>query len=385
MKAVVTGMIATYPVGGVVWDYGQYLLGLQRLGFDVHYLEDTGLDAWDRLSRSYSDQEGGSVRYLADELGALSPELASRWHLRRPDGSTAGMSAEAFARVLSEAVLFLNVSGGTLLRPEYAACGCTVLIDTDPGWNHYLNYPAWDANPGWQGALGWRGHDHHFTYAEGLGRPECALPCLGVTWRTTRPPVCLDRWERTADGAAWTTLMTWATHPTVRDAAGRVYGDKHLEFALIEDLPVEVPDVPFELVVKSDTPHERWEASGWVWRSPEAASATARDYRTFVQASRGELSVAKNVYVATRSGWFSCRSSCYLAAGRPVVVQDTGFSQWLPTGLGLLTFTDREGAVEAVRKVEADYAAHADAAREVAVEHFGAERVLGDLLRQVGL
>jgi hypothetical protein len=385
MRAVVTGMIATYPVGGVVWDYGQYALGLERLGWDVYYLEDTGWQAYDPDKGEYGDDYAYGVRFLAQSLAALSPTLAQRWHVRDMHGRAYGVEAVEFARVVADADLFLNVSGGTLLRDAYMACPRKVLIDSDPGWNQFVNFPKWDAQPGWQGSHGYRAHDHFFTYAERMGAPDCALPTMGLAWHPTRPPVVMDCWQPQPPAETWTTVMTWDNFRKPIEHGGRTYGTQERAGAKVEALP---PQVPARLEIAAGgltAPRDRWRALGWSVVDSHGVSRTPEEYRGYIQRSRGEFSVAKNVYVDTRCGWFSCRSVCYLAAGRPVVVQDTGFSELLPTGRGLLAFSDLTSAAEAVRAVEADYAAHARAAREIAATHFSSEAVLGDLLKKIGL
>jgi hypothetical protein len=385
-RAVVTGMIATYPVGGVVWDYGQYLLGLESLGFDVIYLEDTGGPVYDPVSREYGDDCNYSVTYLANALRALSTSFEGRWHFRAADGQSYGLSRQAINEEIKQADLFLNVSGGTLMRDEYLSNRCKVLIDSDPGWNHFVNFPKWDASPGWQGTHGYRAHDHFFTYAERIGASDCLLPDLDLTWQRTRPPVAIDRWKADAKGKTWTTVMTWNNFQKPVEHDGRRYGTKELEFPKIEELPRLCPAESFMLAVGgSEPPVTRWRELGWEVIDSHAVSGTVNDYRDFVQGSRGEISVAKNLYVATRSGWFSCRSACYLAAGLPVVVQDTGFSDFLPTGIGLMAFSNGQQAAEAVRQVAADYNRHRVAAREVARECFAADYVVGDILVRVGL
>jgi hypothetical protein len=255
-----------------------------------------------------------------------------------------------------------------------------VLIDTDPGWNHFVNYPKWDANPGWQGTHGFRAHDHFFTYAERIGRPDCLLPTLGISWHPTRPPVVLDRWNSTGIGRAWTTVMTWDNFRRKIDYQGVTYGTKELEFSKVEVVPSLV-SAPMELAIGGNgAPRERWKQGGWSVVESETISRTANDYRDYIQNSRGEFSVAKNIYVATRSGWFSCRSVCYLAAGLPVIIQDTGFSEVIPCGRGLVGFVDRSQAVAAIQLVETDYADHATAAREVARNFFDSRLVLNGLL-----
>lgn len=385
MKAIVTGMIASYPVGGVLWDYAQYALGLERLGFEVFYLEDTGWQTYDPRIGEYGEDCSYSVEFLKTSLAALSPTLGARWRFRNMDGTSYGLGDEAFAEAVRSADLFLNVSGGTLLRDEYMPCRRKVLIDSDPGWNHFRNYPRWDANPGWQGSQGFRAHDFFFTYAERIGKPGCNLPDFGLAWQPTRPPVVMDCWQAEPPGKKWTTVMTWKNFQETIEYHGKTYGTKEMEFGRIEALPRSTK-AELEMAVGGDTaPRDRWRALGWSVVESQDVSRTAEDYRRYIQRSRGELSVAKNVYVATGSGWFSCRSVCYLAAGLPVVVQDTGFSEFIPTSEGLLTFTNLDEAVRGIESVEGDYGRHQRAARRMARTHFSSDVVLGNLLKRIGL
>ena len=380
MKAIVTGMIATYPVGGVAWDYGQYALGLERMGFEVFYLEDTGCPSYDPAAKCYGEDCSYAVHFLEEALRQLSPQLGDRWHYRSADGQTFGLSADEIERIAGESALFLNVSGSTLLRASYMGCPCKILIDTDPGWNHFVNYPKWDANPGWQDSFGFRAHDYFFTYAERIGRQDCELPALGISWQPTRPPVVLDCWQPRPPGDTWTTVMTWNNFCQPIPGQNKVYGTKELEFGRVETLPARAP-VRLEVAVGGASPPiERWRALGWSVIDSHSISQTMDDYRRYIVSSRGEFSVAKNVYAATQSGWFSCRSVCYLAAGRPVVVQDTGCRETVPVGEGLLVFSTLEEAVAALASVEADYAFHQARARELAKTHFEASVVLGSLL-----
>ena len=385
-RAIVTGMIATYPVGGVAWDYGQYLLGLQDLGYDVWYLEDTGIETYDPIAQTYSEDCGYALQFLKETLPRLTPHLANQWAFRDMAGNLHGIGESRLNQLMKESDLLLNVSGGTLLREAYMANSCKVLIDSDPGWNQFVNYPRWDAQPGWQGTHGFRAHDYHFTYAERLGRADCLLPDLGIKWLPTRPPVVLDRWHSADPGSKWTTVMTWNNFRKPVEYQGKNYGTKEREFAKIETIPTMRDDAVFEIAVGgSDPPVARWHDLGWQIVDAQSVSLTLEDYRNYLQSSRGELSVAKNLYIDTRSGWFSCRSVCYLAAGRPVVVQDTGFSDFLPVGEGLFAFDDGEQALTAIDQIQSDYQRQQQAAREVAAECFDARRVLSDLLRHIGL
>jgi hypothetical protein len=380
--AIVCGMIGTFPVGGVVWDYGQYVLGLQRLGFDVFYLEDTGAYGYDHEKGDYVPDGAAAASYLDAELAALG-DPPPRWHLRAYDGTRYGTDEDELAEALASAAVLVNVSGSAILRDEYLQVPVKVLIDTDPGWNHFVRFPAHDAGglPG----HGFRAHDSFFTYAERMGRADCPLPTFDLPWRPTRPPVVLDCWQQEPPGEAWTTVLSWDNYRQPLEHGGRTYGSKEQEMRHIEALP-GATGLRLEIAAGGVRPPvRRWRELGWSVVDSMAISTTARLYRSYVQSSRGELSIAKNVYVDTRSGWFSCRSVCYLAAGRPAVVQDTGFSQCVKTGEGLIAFANAVDAEAGLRLVEADYQHHALAARTVAETEFASDRVLGDLLHEAGV
>jgi hypothetical protein len=378
-------MIATYPVGGVAWDYGQYALGLERLGWEVFYLEDNGCETYDPVKGEYGPDPSFGIWFLEQSLSQLSPTLGERWHFRAADGSSYGFPAERLRSLVAGADLFLNVSGGTLLRDEYMANRCKVMIDSDPGWNHFVNFPRWDANPGWQGTHGYRAHDHFFTYAERIGSPDCNLPAMGLNWKPTRPPVVMDCWKPQPPAEKWTTVMTWNNFSRPVEYQGQTFGTKEVEFWKVEGLPSRI-ERPLELAVGgSSPPIEHWRELGWNVVDSHSVSATVDCYRDYIAQSRGEFSVAKNLYAATRSGWFSCRSVCYLAAGRPCIVQDTGFSGIIPTGRGLFAFDTLEEAVAAFVVVERDYSIHQRGAIETARDWFDVPVVLGNLLKAVGV
>jgi hypothetical protein len=378
MKAVVTGMIATYPVAGVLWDYVQYVLGFERLGFVVYYLEDTGLE-------SYAENPAA---YLESSLAWFAPGLKRRWHYRAANGASSGMPREELAAAIAEADVFVNVSGGCLMRDEYVGARNRLLIDTDPGLNHFVNFPKWDAAPGWQGTHGYRAHDFFFTYAGNLGRPGCPLPDLGIRWHATQPPVVMDLWDAPAPSDRWTTVMSWNPFRHYHEVIvhdGAVYGAKEIEFQKFQTLPGRVSAKLEVAVGGADAPVSEWRKLGWNVVEAGPISSDPARYRDYIQDSRGEFSVAKNIYVATHCGWFSCRSVCYLAAGLPVIVQDTGFPELIPTGEGLLAFSTLDDAVGGIEAVESDHPRHRRAARELARTHFASEVVIGAMLRQIGL
>jgi hypothetical protein len=385
VRAVVAGMIGTFPIGGVAWDYGQYILGLERLGFDVFYLEDNGCWSYDGDSGTYSENGAYGAAFIQSALVDIGSRFGPRWHFRAADGTTYGVSHDAAVHAVAGADVLVNVSGATLLRPEYRDCRRTILIDTDPGWNHFVVFPRADARSDDDQATGYRAHDSFFTYASRIGDPACNLPDLGLDWRRTRPPVVLDAWQPRPPGATWTTVLSWDNYEEPVVVGDLRFGSKADELAPLLDLPRRT-SATLELALGGARPPiDELRGHGWLVVDGPDVTRTAARYRDYIASSRGELSVAKNVYVATGSGWFSCRSACYLAAGRPVVVQDTGFSASLPTGVGLLAFRTPKEAVAALETVEADYETHAAAAREFAARHLDATVVLAQMLEEAGV
>jgi hypothetical protein len=271
--------------------------------------------------------------------------------------------------------------------PDELPPGCVkIFLDTDPGYNQILLSErfSWSENvERW--CAGVADHDRFFTYGENINQSDCLVPSLGLDWRTTRMPVVLDLWElpnppSLSSGGRWTTVMSWSEFAGPLVLKGVEYRSKGAEFEKLIDLPSRT-DLPLCIAVGgAQAPFERLQSHGWKVIDGPQATLTPEDYRAFIARSRGEVSPAKQVYVALRTGWFSCRSACYLAAGRPVVVQDTGFSSHLPVGDGILPFDSAEAAAEACQRAEADLAHHARSAREVAATCFEAGGVLQRLV-----
>jgi len=384
MQAIVGGLMGSFPLGGVGWDYGQYVLGLHRLGFDVTYLEDTGWMAYDPVAQDDVESFASGARFVDATLSRLDPALSGRFHIRDMNGGTYGISPEELEELIASCDLFLNVSGAVLLREDYLRARNKVLIDTDPGWNHFHRFPQQQALRASRGQPGLEAHDHFFTYAERMGRPDCTLPTFGWDWHPTRPPVVLDEWAPEGTAERWTTVMMWEPYMQRIVHDGVTYGTKDVSFAKIATLPA-LTGAPLEVAVGGDAPRDEWAAQGWSVLDSTAISQTADAYRAYLASSRGEFSVAKHVYVATASGWFSCRTVCYLAAGRPAIVQDTGFGELIGAHDGLFPWSDVDDARAALREVETDYSAHAEGARALAEERFDSDLVLGEMLERMGM
>jgi hypothetical protein len=370
-------------MAGVAWQALHYLVGFERLGFDVHYVEDSGAAPYDPRTGGKTDDPSYSVAYVRDVMRRVGFE--ERWvYLDMGRNETYGLGRARLDALYREAVAIVNLCGATAPRAEHRQGARLLYVETDPVYEQLRI------------ALGERAsldflasHDVLFTYGENLGAADCPVPLERFTWRATRPPVVLEEWATRFDPGAthFTSIASWENTGKDITYGGVTYQwSKHTNFLRFLDLPRRVPERfriamnPLDAAVAA-----RITAAGWELTDPAPISSDVDRYRAFVQSSRGEFTVAKDIYVRPRSGWFSDRSVCYLAAGKPVVTQDTGFGKFVPAGQGLLAYATMEEAVEALRQVDADYAAHAAAARAVAEEHFAAERVLARLLADAGL
>lgn len=386
MRIVVTGLVATYPLGGVSWDYLAYVDGFRRLGAEVFYLEDTGGWFYQPERETFGEDAAANLAYLRRAL-AVVDAADLQWAVRAPDGTVHGPGAGGIAAACRDADLFLNVSGACWLREEYRGARRTAYLDTDPGFTQATLQAvdedrASDAQR-FSAAL-IRRHDRFLTFAEAIDDPRCRVPRCGLDWRPTRQPIVLDRWPLVPAPAAgrYTTVMSWAHGNAAPVIDGRVLGGKDVEMQRFLSLP-RLAGVPLELATGGRPPVETLAAEGWQVVDAYARSGSMDAYQRYLQQSRGEWSVAKQVYVALHSGWFSTRSAAYLASGRPVVVQDTGWSDHYPCGEGLFAFATIEEAAAALRAIEREQARHAAAARAVAERELAAERVLTRLLDAV--
>ena len=385
-RIIVTGLVGLHPVGGVAWDYLQYVIGFMRLGYDVYYHEDTWSWPYHPVRRQNTDEGDYSAAFIQAFLAQYAPELKDRWHYLHLHETSYGMGPARFDEIAASADWFLNLSGACLI-PDALSPGCVkVFIDTDPGYNQIMlsERLQWSENVDrWCASV--REHDQHVTYAENIDGQDCTVPRLDFDWKTTRMPVVLDLWDPVCskarpNDAPWTTVMTWSAFKGRLLYKGEEYGSKAQEFERLIKLPQRVATRLKVAVGGVDAPRERLSSHGWEAVDGPEATLTAEQYRAFIGDSKGEFSVAKHVYVAMRTGWFSCRSACYLAAGRPAVVQETGFSKVIPSGEGLIAFSSLEEAAEAICRVEDDYGRHARSARTIAETYFDSDKVLPALL-----
>ena len=373
LTVVVLGIAGQSPFAGVAWQA-------------LHYVEDTGEWPFDPERNAITDDPAYTVGYL----GRLMAErgLGERWAYRSAarEGRVFGLSDAALAQVLARADVLVNVTAATVLRDEHLRVPVRIYLETDPV------LPQIEIAQGTRFTIDFLGaHTHHCTFGENLGTPWCPIPTGPFAYRPTRQPVVLDWWAASGRAGSGrlrlTTVASW--RQTGKDIAwnGQVYAwSKHRQFARFVEVP-RGTGADFELALTRVDPGAlaQLRANGWTVEDAVALSREPKPYRDYIQASGAEFTVAKDQYVLPRSGWFSDRSACYLAAGKPVVTQDTGFGRVLPTGRGLFAFDSIDGARAAVDAIAADYARHAAAAREIAAEYFGAERVLARLLATAGL
>jgi len=375
LRIVVSGLVGHHPLGGMTWHYVQYLLGLTRLGHDVYYLEDTGKWPYDPARGEEVENCAFNVGYVAGVMSHFG--LRDRWAYR--GGAPArwfGLPDREREDVLRSADLLINVSGSLGRPQEYRQVRRLAYVDTDPV---FTQVGIARGRPGFRDRVD--AHDVHFSFGERVAESG---PATGHRWRPTRQPVVLDEWHPAAPRRdAFTTVMNWKakSRPAVHD--GRSYGQKDVEFSRFLDLPGRVAPIVLEVAANAgrgrQAPNDLLRARGWRVVDPEGLCLDFASYRRYVESSMAEWSVAKHGYVEGQAGWFSERSACYLAAGRPVVLQDTGFSAVLPVGEGIVPFSTMDEAAAAVREVGGHYPRHAAAARAIAEEYFDSDKVLGRL------
>ncbi|NTU47509.1 MAG: hypothetical protein HGA84_00715 [Syntrophobacteraceae bacterium] len=383
-KIIVFGIIFWYPLAGVTYQFLHYLVGLRRLGYDPYYVEDSGRWIYDPLSFDFSPDASANIAAVAPILEAHG--FADRWAFRGsyPGGRCYGMTEEQLLQLYREADAFLNVTASQELREEHMACPRRIYVESDP---FAVQIKVAQGDEPTIKAL--EAHDTLFTFGENLGAPDCSVPVDRFTWLPTRQPVAIELWDNPyppAAGTAFSTITTWHNKGKNLEWRGETwYWTKDREFKKFLDLPKR-RNVKFELALEvDDAIHRLLDENGWsVVRSLPVSQDISR-YRRYIQQSRGEFTVAKDQVVRPLTGWFSDRSCSYLAAARPVITQETGFSKVLPTGKGLFGFSTMEDILTAVDVIESDYEGSCRAAREIAAEYFAAEKVLGSLMERAGL
>jgi hypothetical protein len=367
VKILFAGIIGRYPYGGVTWCSLMYLLGLRALGHEVLYIEDTGETIYDPDQNSLSKDPAYGLRLIESSFTPFG--LQDQWAFINWDGVYYGKTADEVRRYCADADLYINLSGGSWFwRDEYARIPRRAFVDSDPAFTQIAIANA----PPSHGDF-FRRFTHLFTFGSNIGTPASPVPVADFTWHKTWQPVVLDEWTTAVEPIdRFSTVMTWQI-----ESFADIGGNKDQEFVKVLDLPSRTSQ-HFELAVNG--PQDLLRSYGWATVDAMKTSRTLWDYRDFIQRSKAEFSVAKHTYVATHSGWFSDRTECFLAAGRPAVVQDTGWTEHVPAGQGVFGFTTVDEALAGIDRINSDYRAHSRWARELAAEHFDASRVLSRLL-----
>jgi GT2 family glycosyltransferase len=384
-RLVLLGMMSKMPVAGVVWQTVHYLLGFQRLGYEVFYVEAHGCTPRCFIQTAVDDGNARAAAFIDGIMRRF--DLADRWcyHPLYDDDRYFGMSDTQLRALYASADLIVNLHGGTEPLPEHVEHGRLVYLETDPV---ELQIELHENRPRTVEFLG--PHCAFFTFGENLGAQDCKLPApTSFEFKPTRQPVVMDLWKdqgQSPDNRLFTTIGNWwQPHRQVVFNGETYYWSKHFEFLKFVDLPALTPQ-RFELALSSYNDDDRafLESKGWLVRSGLSLSENIDAYRDYISSSRGEYTVAKDQNVRFRTGWFSDRSAAYLAAGRPVITQETGFSNVLPVGNGLFGFSTMDELVRAIDRINSDYARHCRAAREIAREFFDSDVVLSDLLDHLG-
>jgi hypothetical protein len=381
-RIIVSGYMIRHPMAGNLFAFFHYVLGLCRLGHEVVYLEESGWSGscYDPATWNHGDDPHAglsAVGELITKHGIKVPVC----YVNRQTGQVVGAEWQEIKRMLGGADLLLNV-GGICSLPEFGLCRRHALIDMDPLFTQVGRFAADVVNQ----------CQVHFSYGANIGQPGCSIPSGGIHWVPTLPPVVPEIWQHRSGSPVeqlnrheradrtLTTVANWSAYGAITHM-GEQYGQKDEEFLRLLDLPRHTSQ-RLELALSGASPPviAQLRAAGWAVRDAAEVSTDVTTYQQYIVGSRGEFSAAKNAYVKTQSGWFSDRSVCYLAAGLPVILQDTGFTEWLGTHSGVLAFSSIDEAVECIERVNDAYPDHCRAAREVATRFFDYRMVLPRLL-----
>jgi hypothetical protein len=385
-RIIFAGYLVRYPLGGYAWQVAHYLLGFRALGHDIWFYEDTGEwncgCAYNPVTNEFAPSYEYGIKATADFFGKIG--FGDRWVFFDVDrGLKYGPGANRLETLLRESDLLVSFAPVNRIPVELFRGRTAIFIDADPV---YLQLKLAKGDKGLAAIVDV--HTLHFTFGENIGKAESTLPTAGYTWHPTRQPVAIDIWENAGSpGPAYTTVGKWDSEGRDTEYQGETFTwRKRTEWCRFLDLPDRTAKT-FELAMDVESvpgDRELLTARGWHVIDPIQVSSDPWRYRDYLRGSRGEFTVAKDMNVRLRSGWFSDRAACYLAAGRPVVEQDTGFGEVLPLGPGLHAFNTLAEATEAVRTIEGDYDRASAHASEVAREYFAADRVLGSLLSRIG-
>ena len=394
-KIIVAGFMTTCPIAGVVWQHIHYILGLKKAGYEPIYIEDTARHPYDPVSFDVGE---AAIPKVAEITGALAKRFGFQWAYRSrftdPMRVYGDFTECQIADLFANAHATLNLCGAQELHDEVLKTHCLVYVESDPGVEQIK---LDQKNSDTMAYL--KAHHAHFTFGENIGQQDCPLPQGGFLWRATRQPVALELWGDKKSGARsqnsesklkFTTIANWETKG--KDIVWKnqiYYWSKTFEFLKFADLPKAIGKPhTWELATDMDkdpATHQLYQRQGWKLLKPHLLSSDFDSYISYIQNSDTEWTVAKDQYVRLKTGWFSDRSACYLAAGRPVITQSTSFEKFIPTGEGLFAFQTVADISKAIEALEKDYAKHSKKALEIAQEYFAADKVVGKMMEELSV
>ena len=381
MATIIFGTyMVRYPLAGSLSSKLQWIVGFQRLGHDVYVVEKSGgaNACYDPVRRMVSDDCSHGIAVTRDLLRRF--DLGEKWCFVDAAGHYHGMPQRTVRDVFAAADVYIDYGAHGLWRDEAAAAATRVYLDGEPGFRQ-MKMAISGADAG-----DMNNFDHYFTVGRNVGTERSTIPTAGRLWKHAWSPVVVELFAAIPappPNGPFTTIMNWQSHGRLA-YQGTTYGQKDNEFPKFIELPGLV-DAAMEVAVSGSVPRAELARFGWRVSRAQAATSSYDAFVDYIARSAGEFSVCKNVFVATNSGWFSDRSAAYLAAGRPVVMQETGFSSHLPCGAGLFAVNTLDEAVDAINAIRGDSARHSAAARDIAKAHLDASVVLRPLLRELGV
>lgn len=378
MRIIVLGYIVRGPIGGLAWHHMQYVMALKQLGHDVYFLEDSDdyPSCYNPSTHVTDSDPTYGLKFISSAFKGVG--LKDRWAYY--DAHTPkwfGPCADSVIDLCKSADLLLNLSCVNPMRPWFLRIPRRALIDTDPVFTQIRHLTDAKAREFADQ------HTSFFSFGENIATGCSSVPDDHLIWKPTRQPIVLNAWPITPGpkNGKFTTVMQWESYPA-REYQGKKYGMKSASFADYIDLPQKAGKILEMALGSPSAPRSMLTRTGWQIRDPLKVTKSPWAYQEYIQQSKAEFSVAKHGYVVSSSGWFSERSACYLASGRPVLTQETGFSKWLKTGEGILAFETQEEALAQIEEINNRYKFHCKAAKEIAEEYFDSRKVLTNLIEE---
>jgi len=376
-RIILGSYMIRYPLGGMLSWALQFLKGFEMLGHDVYFVEKAGYqDACYDPKKDIMTNNCSTGIQIVQDLFKRS-DYNGKWCFVDFNGQYYGSDKQTLKMWFEEADIFIDMGAHGMWDKESACSNVRVYIDGEPGYTQIL----WEQKKRSGNAL--PEYDFYYSAGRNIGTQATTAPDAGKKWNHLWNLVATDLFDVSPEckGAPFTTVMNWQSHKEI-EFDGVSYGQKDVEFIKFISLPKFV-DCHMEAAIAGRAPKDQLIENGWRVLDAKSVTLSIDDYYSYIKQSRGEFSVCKNVFVETHSGWFSDRSAAYLASGRPVILQDTGFSHHLPCGKGLFAVSNVEEAIDAVKQISKDYKIHSKMARDIAVEYLDAKKLLKRFINQL--